>query len=39
MLPIISTTSEFVPVLAGILVAVLPSSRDLTLHKTSQGVA
>jgi hypothetical protein len=32
---IISGSSAFVPVLANILVAVLPSSIDLTLYKTS----
>ena len=36
---IISGSSAFVPVLANILVALLPSFIDLTHYKTSQGAA
>ena len=36
---IISGSSAFVPLLADILVAVLPSFIDLTLHKTLQSAA
>ena len=36
---IISASSAFVPVLADILVALLPSFMDLTLCKTSQSAA